>query len=91
MNGGVLVRGKFPENRLKSEVVLACCSEGGHGQFARHNSIVYLERCMEYSITGTMYVLLAKADEIMIDLLREKWEIKRISDDGTMIEVNHAQ
>ena len=45
---------------------------------------------MEYSITGTMYVMLAKPDEMMVDLLREKWGIKRISDDGTQIEVNQS-
>ena len=90
MSGGVLVRGKFAEDRLKSEIVLACCKNGSHGQFARHNTLVYLERCMEYSFTETMYVLLSKPDESMVDILRKKWEIKRISDDGTLIEVNQT-
>ena len=87
LNGGVLVRDNYPEMRLQSEVVLAYCTDGGHGEFFLHNSIVYLEQCMAYSTTGTMYVLLPYSNQGMLDLLREKWKLERLSDDGKLIEV----
>ena len=88
MNGGILVRGKFPETRFQSEAVLAYCTDKYHGQFALHNILVYLEACMNYSITGKMYVLLSKPHKEMVDMLSEKWNVKRVSEDETLIEVN---
>ena len=87
LNGGVLVRDNYPEMRLQSEVVLAYCPEGGHGEFSLHNSMVYLEQCMAYSTTGTMYVLLPYNNQGVLELLREKWKLERLSDDGKLIEV----
>jgi len=87
MNGGILLREKYPETRFQSEVVLAGCKAVGKGQFSLHNNLVYLERCMFYSAKGVMYVLLSEPNDCMVDMLRGKWRVERLSPDGTLIEV----
>lgn len=87
LNGGVLIRGKFPEARLKSEVVLARCVEGGHGQFSKHNSIVFLEQCMTYSSCQKMYIWLSRPDPEMTELINERFAIEGVSKDQTLLFV----
>ena len=87
LNGEVLVREKFPETRLHSDVVIARCANSGHGQFALHNNLVYLERCMSYSTSGTMYIWMPKPDVAMVACIKEHFSLRRVSDDETLLMV----
>lgn len=90
LNGSVLIRDKFPEIRLHSAVVIVRCADSGHGQFALHNNLVYLERCMSYSTSGTMYIWMPKPNAEMVALLKERFSLQRVSDDETLLMV-HSQ
>lgn len=88
LNGEVLVRNKFPENRLSSDIVFAYCPSSKRGHFSQHNNLVYLERCMIYSTQGIMYVVMQESDKRMIDLLKKNFSVNIISEDETLIKVS---
>lgn len=90
LNGGVLIRDKFPETRLCSEVVIVRCINSGRGQFALHNNLVYLERCMSYSTSGTMYIWMPIPDAAIVALLKEHFSLHNVSDDQKLLLV-HSQ
>lgn len=87
LNGGFVLRGKEPENRLCSEIVLAKCLDGGYGRFSHHNTLVYLRRCLEYSISGRMYVLFSHPDDELVSLLHESFLVNCFSKDKNLVEV----
>lgn len=88
LNGNIVVRGKDPECRLCSEIVLARCIVGG-GHFSHHNSIVYLKRCIEYSISGRMYVLFSQLDDELFSILNESFSVIRVLKDKNLVEVTN--
>ena len=88
LNGGILIRDKYPETRLCSEVVIAKYFEGGHGLFGLHNSLVYLEHCMTYSKMGKMYVWMPKANKAMLELLKERFVVEEVSKEETLIKLS---
>ena len=88
LNGGVLIRDKFPEARLHSDVVIVRCADSGRGQFALHNNLVYLERCMSYSTSGMMYVWMPNHNAEMVALLKEHFSLQSVSDDETLLMIH---
>lgn len=89
LNGGILIRDKFPETRLCSEVVIARCNNSGRGEFASHNNLVYLERCMSYSTSGTMYIWMPIPDVALVSLLKEHFPLHKVSDDQKLLLVHN--
>lgn len=88
LNGCILIRDKYPEKRLCSEIVIARFLESGHGSFALHNSLIYLEECLSYSTTGEMYVWMPKPDRNVVEMMKEKFLVLGISNDGKLILLN---
>lgn len=87
LSGGFIVRGKEPEKRLCSDVVFARYLDGGYGRFSNHNSLVYLKRCLDYSISGRMYVLFYQPDDKMFSLLEDTFIVNCVSNDKRLVEV----
>lgn len=87
LNGAVLVRDKYPEMRLQSEAVMVFCPIKGCGQFELHNTIVFLKACMKYSTMSIMYILLSNPNKELVDMLKNDWDVRRISEDNIILEV----
>lgn len=56
MNGGFLIKGKFPEPRLSSDISVVLDYQLPLGAFGLHNAMIFFDRCKEYSRTGHLVV-----------------------------------
>lgn len=69
-NGAVLVRGKFPEDRLSSDVAIVMGYQIPAGTFGLHNAMVFFNQCKRYAKTGHLVVNIPRCkvevkDELM--------------------------
>lgn len=62
-NGAILVRGKFPEDRLSSDVAIIIGYQIPSGTFGLHNAMVFFNRCKRFSNTGHLIVNFSQCKE----------------------------
>ena len=62
-NGSILVRGKFPEDRLLSDVVVVMGYQIPSGTFGVHNALVFFNQCKRFSKTGHLIVNIPQCKE----------------------------
>jgi hypothetical protein len=77
MNNTILIRKKFPETRLNSELVIVSDISTGKGKFGVHNALVLIEHCFLY-VKKYMIIILHSSDEEMVQQLSRKYEIKTL-------------
>jgi hypothetical protein len=69
-NGAILVRGKFPEDRLSSDVAVVMGYQIPAGNFGLHNAMVFFNQCKRFSKTGHLIVNIPRCkDEIKDELM----------------------
>lgn len=72
INGAVLARGKFPENRLASDVAVIMGYNLPLGTFGLHNAMVFFNHCKMFSKSGHLIVNIPKCKEdVKNELLRK--------------------
>ena len=70
-NGAILIRGKYPEGRLSSDVAIVIGYQIPSGTFGLHNAMVFFNRCKMFSNKGHLIVnILHCNEEIKKELLK---------------------
>lgn len=69
-NGAILVRSKFPEDRLSSDVTIVLGYQIPSGAFGLHNAIVFFNQCKRFSKSGHLIVNIPRyKDDVKDELL----------------------
>lgn len=69
LNNTILVRGRFPEIRLKSDLVILPSLKIEKGEYAIHNAVVFIEYCMCYAIKHFIIIVNQTEEEMIQRLL----------------------
>ena len=69
-NGAILIRGKYSEDRLSSDVAIVIGYQIPSGTFGLHNAMVFFNRCKRFSNTGHLIVNIPHCqEEVKLELL----------------------
>lgn len=68
LNNTVLVRDKFPESRLCSEIAILPVRTFGKGTFGVHNALVLVEHCLMYAEKHLMLIVQQSEEELIKQL-----------------------
>lgn len=70
-NGAILIRGKYPEDRLSSDVAIVIGYQIPSGPFGLHNAMVFFNRCKRFSNSGHLIVNIPYCKEdVKIELVK---------------------
>ena len=72
LNNTVLIRGKFPETRLRSDLAIIPALTVGKGEFGVHNALVLVEHCLMYAKKQLM-VIVRQPEEELVQQLSDKY------------------
>lgn len=84
LNNTILVRGKYPETRLRSDLAIATVPWEGKESFRAHNAFVFIEHCLLFA-EKELLVMLPGSDEELEQLLSSKYKIESFPPDGLLI------
>ena len=73
LNNTILIRGKYPETRLSSDLAIIPDITSGKGNFGVHNAMVYIEHCLTYAKKHTI-VILHQSEKELVQRLSNKYK-----------------
>ena len=94
MNGGFLIRGKFPENRLTSDIVVLTNFNVGCSEVDIHNSFVLLKNYAMFSKEKTIIVFFKSFPDLFMKkvgrsfVVLDEWHEQG---DGLMLRINESK
>lgn len=78
INNSVLLRNKFPENRLRSDIAVVPNLSLRRGMFGVHNTKVFIEHCLLYA-NSALIVGVKKNIQELKDAFKNKYHVENIS------------
>lgn len=84
LNNTILVRGKYPETRLRSDLAIVHVPLEGKEGFRAHNAFVFIEHCLLFA-EKELLVILPGLEEELEQLLSSKYKIESFPPDGVLI------
>ena len=82
MNGGFLIRGKFPENRLASDAVVLTSFNPGTSVLDMHNAMVLLKNYALFSKSVTMFIFFQNHSKSFVEKVKSKYEVLKEWDEN---------
>ena len=72
-NNTILIRGKYPESRLCSDLAIMPALVVGKGEFGVHNALVFIEHCRMFA-KKHLVVLVRQNEEELVQQLSDKYK-----------------
>lgn len=80
--GGLLIRGRYPEDRFKSDVAIALTYKPQPGLRGVHSSLWFIHERMLYSSQGKVIFMIPGSRQDIVEALSQKYDVKPFTVNG---------